>query len=129
LDGMAQCKPNACDVYHPANGALGSCKSRLKHAESCMPVCNDGLEISGGPLTCNAGQLSGVVVCAPPKSSERRTTHLTMCKISPVDNSNSDVYSYTDITRADCTAKTTELNQCNASVAFKSTWVDFSDVF
>ena len=65
LEGVAQCKPDACSVYPPLNGALGSCKSTLKHAESCMPTCDDGFDVLGGPLTCNAGRLSGMFSCLP----------------------------------------------------------------
>jgi hypothetical protein len=132
LDGHAQCRPDACDVSPPLNGAFGSCKSAIKHAESCMPSCSDGFVLSGGPLTCHTGQLDGEVACIPRPNVDTLTIPLTMCKIYSTCSSYSlvpDVYSYADLTRSECDAKKTELNRVNATALFTSSWMDLSQVF
>ena len=134
LDGSVRCKPDACDVLPPVNGSLGSCLSTIKHAESCMPVCNEGFSGYGGPLKCNAGQLSGAFTCIPKEDTAVvcPTTPLTMCKIysTTKDNSNTEVYSHENLTQSECDAKEAELNQQNAGLRrFTSSWLDFSQVF
>ena len=127
LDGVAQCKPDACAVSPPLHGTLGSCKQSLKHAESCMPSCDDGFAISGGPLTCQAGQLNGSFACVPQSKLDTLTKPLTMCRIASVRTSNEDkgtVFSYADLTRIECDRRAAELNQQSPNARFTATWVD-----
>lgn len=127
LDGAVRCRPDACEVQPPANGALGSCQATIQHGESCMPVCNDGFSVAGGHWTCNAGQLSGSFACVP--KADATPLPLTLCRIYSTCATKyfeTDVFSQENLTKVECDAKEAELSRQNPTFRFTSTWIDFA---
>jgi hypothetical protein len=91
----SKCGPNDClvDTY-VRNGNVGTCPVKLKHGQSCSPVCDEWYKKSASQISCETGEYTPVTCdpdpwvthgkCTTSKDKKRKGLKMTCSKVDDV---------------------------------------------